>query len=132
MMNFLSRSPKAVDYTSRTWHESRAISGVRFALKRISLGERLELTRRVREISAKDEFLRSGNEQERMDAQLSELAAQSLIVRWGLLEVVGLRIDGMKATPELLIEKGPEELVHEILAAIEAAAGLSEPERKNS
>jgi hypothetical protein len=52
-------------------------------------------------------------------------------VEWGLAELEGLSIDGQAATVELLIDKGPEELVDEIVSALQAEIGLSEEERKN-
>jgi len=45
--------------------------------------------------------------------------------------VDGLVIDGRKADPAALVERGPEELCREALAAIRAETGLSEEERKN-
>jgi len=50
---------------------------------------------------------------------------------WGLVYVGGLSLAGEPATPESLVERGPEALVHEALAAIKAECGLSETERKN-
>jgi hypothetical protein len=48
-----------------------------------------------------------------------------------LVEVTGLEIDGEAATAELLIEKGPDELAREIVAAIRSQCGLNDAERKN-
>jgi hypothetical protein len=42
-----------------------------------------------------------------------------------------LSVDGVEATPEVLLERGPEELFREALAAVRREAGLSEEERKN-
>jgi hypothetical protein len=52
-------------------------------------------------------------------------------VKWGLAGIEGLEIDSKPATPESLIERGPEELVREVLAAIRREAGLSEDEKKD-
>jgi hypothetical protein len=45
--------------------------------------------------------------------------------------VRGLRIDGEPATPASLIERGPEKLFQEALAAVKAECGLNEVEKKN-
>ena len=49
----------------------------------------------------------------------------------GLLEVEGLLIDGEPATPASLIERGPEPLFREIVAAVRHEFALEEEERKN-
>ena len=57
---------------------------------------------------------------------------RNLAAGWrGLLGIRGLHIDGAEATPGLLIEAGPEELINEILGSIRAEIGLSETEIKN-
>ena len=66
-----------------------------------------------------------------MDAALLEVEIERLYVKWGLREVTGLEVDGSAATPESLAESGPEDLFREALAAVRAAAGLSDAERKN-
>ena len=45
--------------------------------------------------------------------------------------VDGLEIDGEPATPASLVERGPEELFREALAAVKAECGLSDEQRKN-
>jgi len=45
--------------------------------------------------------------------------------------VSGLRVDGVAATPETVVERGPEELCREALAAVRAQTGLTDEERKN-
>ena len=56
----------------------------------------------------------------------------SFTIDWGLVDLKGLRIDGCRACSSELIERGPEELVDEIISAIKAESGLTEDERKNS
>ena len=88
--------------------------------------------RQIREISKRIEFLSAGDDlRERIEANLLQHEVDVTYLRWGLLEVAGLEIDGQAATVDLLIEKGPEELAREIVAAIRAQCGLSEDERKN-
>jgi hypothetical protein len=45
--------------------------------------------------------------------------------------LIGLEVDGVAATPELLASAGPEDLFREVVSAIKAECGLSETERKN-
>ena len=54
-----------------------------------------------------------------------------MYLRWALVGVDGLEIDGEAATAEQLLDRGPEELAREIVVAIKEECGLSEAERKN-
>ncbi len=131
-MRFISRLHKCPNYESLTWHKSATVDGVRFATRRVSLGQRIELTRNVRELSLKYEFLKAGEPSDQVEASLSDLLVRKLYLDWGLAELSGLRIDGEPATVEKLIEKGPDTLSSEIVDRIKADFELSEEERKNS
>jgi hypothetical protein len=121
-----------LEYLSRRVVESHAAPGVRFAVRRMSLGRRIELTRRVHELSRKIEFLQAGgSEREQIEAAWLGSEIDGVYLRWGLESVEGLVIDGDAATAETVIERGPEGLCREILAAIRAEAFLNEDERKN-
>ena len=88
--------------------------------------------RRVRELARKAEFLDAGQDTgEKMDAALLRAEIDRLYLTWGLREVAGLALDGTPATPESLVESGPEELFREAVAAVWATTGLSAAERKN-
>ncbi len=132
MMKSLLRSHNQTDYASVVWHQSRCLERVRFAVRRPSLAQRIELTGQVRELTLKHEFLKAGNASDQIEAALSELLVHKLYVEWGLAEIQGLKIDGNPAATENLIERGPEELIQEIVTAIKAECGLTEDERKNS
>jgi hypothetical protein len=119
------------DFSSLSWHTSNAVKGVRFALKRISLGQRMELTKRIIDLTVHHEFLKAGDSSDQLEAALSDLLVSKLYLEWGLAQVDGLTIDGQPATAGLLIEKGPEELASEIIAVLKQEAGLNEEERKN-
>ena len=122
----------AIDYDSVLWIASTATPGVRFAIHRVSFGRRMELSRQIRELSRKAEFLEAGTElHEKIEANILAQEIDALYLRWGLLNVEGLTIDGEPATTERLFEQGPEELVREIVTSIRAQCGLSEAERKN-
>jgi hypothetical protein len=131
-MKFMSLLPKSVSrYSSLSWHDSQTVRGVRFAVRRISLAQRLELTRKTRELTLRYEFLNAGELSGQLDAALSDLLVRKLYLEWSLAEIQGLQIDDQPATLESLIEKGPEELAGEIVSVIRQEIELSEDERKN-
>ncbi len=136
-MKFLSRSVETantglVSYESILKISSKVMPGVTFAINRISFGRRMELSRRVREISQKGEFLEAGSElQEKIEASILAQQVDALYIHWALAGIEGLTIDGEPAGIEQLLDKGPEELMREILSAIKEQCGLSDAERKN-
>ena len=92
----------------------------------------MELTRRIRELATRKEFLEAGETpNEKMEAALLASEIDRIYLLWGLRDVTGLELDGLPATPESLAACGPEELFREALAAIKQQCGLSESERKN-
>jgi hypothetical protein len=122
----------AVHYDSVVSIDSKAAPGVRFAIHRISFGRRMELSRRVREISRKAEFLEASTElHEKIEANILAQEIDVMYLQWGLVKIDGLIIDGEAASAVQLLEKGPEDLAREIVGAIKAQCGLSESERKN-
>jgi hypothetical protein len=122
-----------VDYESVAVVDSKVRAGVRFEVARMSFGRRVELMRRVRELARRVEFLEAGESPgERMDAGLLRAEIDRMYILWGLVGVSGLRVDGVEATPETVIERGPEDLCGEALAAVRAQTGLTDAERKNS
>jgi hypothetical protein len=120
-------------YESRVVVESKTRPGVRVVVRRMSFGRRLDLTRRVQEIAKKLAFLAAAEPDAAGEAERALLGAEidREYLRWGLVSIEGLEIDGEAATPAALIEGGPEELVREALEAVRREAGLSENERKN-
>ena len=131
-MKFTSRLHNDVSYSSVSWQESSVVQGVRFAIRKVSLSQRIELTKSVRELALRNEFLKAGDVADQLEATLADLLVKRLYLEWGLAEVRGFTIDGQPATVELLIEKGPEGLTDEIMSSIRAEIGLSEEQRKNS
>jgi hypothetical protein len=136
MMKFISRwrnqlSPP-VNHQSLLWLESEIVPGVDFSIRKMSLGQRIELSSRVRELTLRNEFLRGGEPSDQLDAKLADLLVQKLYVEWAVADLKGLRIDGQPASLSLLIERGPEPLVGEMAEAISAHLELSDAERKNS
>jgi hypothetical protein len=124
------RSP--VSYESVANIESKAVPGVKFVIHRMSFGRRMELSRRIREISRRVEFLAAGDQlQEKIEANILAQEIDAMYVHWGLVSIDGLAIDGDAATGAHLLEKGPEALMQEIVRAIKEQCGLGEAERKN-
>jgi hypothetical protein len=130
-MKFLSRLRSIPSYSSLAWHESESVRGVRFAIRRISLAQRIELMKNVRDLALRHEFLKAGEPSDQLEASLADLLVKRLYLEWGVAAVEGLRIDDQAATLETLIEKGPERLSDEIIDQIRAELSLSEEERKN-
>ena len=125
-------SGEAVGWESRKIVASEAMPGVALVIARMTFGRRLELMKRVRDLAARIEYFEAGrDEKNRMEASLLGAQMDNVYVAWGLEEVRGLLLDGVPATPESLVERGPEAVVHEALTAIKAECGLTETERKN-
>ena len=79
-----------------------------------------------------ERFARTGQDARNgMEASLLGAEIDKLYILWGVEEVQGLELDGVPATAESLIERGPEELFGEALAAVKIECGLTENERKN-
>ena len=88
--------------------------------------------RRIRELARRHEFLEASEKMEdRMEAALLESEINLAYLKWGLKSISGLTVDGADATPDILAEKGPENLLREVLKAVRLQAGLSPEERKN-
>lgn len=121
-----------VAYESSRRVESTSVTGVAFTVRRISLGRRIALTKAIREVGRRLEFLEAGQSiEERVEAQLVRAEIDRVYLEWGIAAVEGFAIDGEPATVASLIEKGPEALVREMVAAIQRECGLTQDERKN-
>jgi len=131
MTRSLSLLRKPARFESTRWVASESVPGARFAVRKPSLGQRIELTRRIHELMLRHDYLRAGTETDKLEASLAELMVQQVYLEWGLKEIEGLEIDGERATVESLIEKGPEELAAEIAGCVLRECSLTEDERKN-
>jgi hypothetical protein len=113
--------------------EAAGYPGVRYTIRRMSFGRRLELLRRIRGLGQRLEYLNAGaTAAEKLEAAAVAAEVDREYLRWGLEAIEGLRIDGEPADAEGLAERGPEDLCREIVARIRAESGLNEEERKNS
>ena len=109
-----------------------AFEGVSYTVVKLSFARRMELMRRVRDLARRLEFLQAVEEPaSTMESGLLRAEVDRIFLTWGLRAVSGLAIDGAAATPELLAEAGPENLLREALAAVRAETGLNAAERKN-
>jgi hypothetical protein len=121
-----------MEYASFETIDSTAMLGVSYKVTKMSFGRRVELTRRIRELAARREFMEAGETpNEKMEAALLASEIDRIYLLWGLQEVSGLELDGQPATPESLADKGPEALFREALAAVKHQCGLADTERKN-
>lgn len=131
-MKFTSRSRDTVTHASVVWHDSKEYAGVRYAIRRVSLSQRIELIDKVRSLLQRHEFLKAGDSSDQLEANLGELLIRKLYLEWGLVALENLTIDDEQATVPLLIEKGPDSLTDEIITAIRGQLELTTEERKNS
>jgi hypothetical protein len=107
-------------------------ASVVFRVVKMSVGRRIDLMQRIRELSGKYEFLAAGGATaEQIDAALVRQQIDCTYLRWGLVDVDGLEIDGIAADPETLITRGPEDLCREAVDAIKRECHLTGEERKN-
>lgn len=119
-------------YSSSLWFDAESLPGVRYRITRISVGRRIELAKKIREIGRRLEFLEAGSDvREKLEAAVLAGEVERAYLDWALESVEGLVIDGEAATPLVLIERGPVELAAEILRRIQSECGLTEDERKN-
>ncbi len=123
---------KRMNYRSTCAIQSEKFPGVAYTLRRVSLGARVELTEKLSDLARKVQFHRAGaSAADQATASHLCSKADEIYLRWGLVSVSGLEINGEPATVESLIERGPDELVQGILERIRAECGLSAAERKN-
>jgi len=122
----------SANWESRKIVRSELRPDVEYDVSRMSFGRRLELMKRIRDLATRIEFFEAGQaESNRMEASLLAGEMDRVFLEWGLQGISGLEIDGAPASVAALIEKGPEDLVHEALVIVRGECGLSEAERKN-
>ena len=121
-----------MQYESTRTIQSNVCPGVQFTIARMSFGRRIDLMRRVRQLSARMEFAIAGaGVDDRLQASLLGAEIDELYLRWGLQEISGLELDGQQASVDTMIAAAPEALCQEVIAAIKGECALTEDERKN-
>ncbi len=119
-------------YESVVTINSAIAAGVTYTIAKVSFERRLELMRRIRELAKRIEFLEaSPDPPDNMDAAVVRAELDRTWLLWGLRGVTGLEVDGKPATPEMLVNAGPEDLFREALTAVQGQTGLTAAERKN-
>src|SRR3954468_21497248 len=104
-----------MNYESTVTHAAKCCEGVSYRISRMSFGRRVELTRLVRELGSRMEFREAGGELgDKLEARLLSAEINRLYLEWGLMDITGLELDGLPATPATLIAAGPDELCTEI------------------
>ncbi len=132
MMKSWLRSLNPIAFESTVQHSSRTHSGVRFAIRRMSLGRRIELAESIRGLAQELECRQAGQtSSERVEAASISARIELAYLRWGLVSVSGIFIDSEPATADSLYARGPEDLFREIVDSIKSECGLSEDDRKN-
>ena len=132
MTKLLSLSPKATAYSSFVRFESESIEGVLVTIRRMSLGRRMELARELRPLGGRLEYEDAGRGvSDKIEAALTAAEIDAIYLRWGLVSVDGLTLDGEYPSQDEVIAKAPDDFVREVLDRIKAECGLSEEERKN-
>lgn len=128
----LREEPEALLYASETQHASNSHPGVRFVLRRCSVGRRIALMERLAPHAGRYEALKASERlDDRVQAEALRLRMDFEYLDWGLAHVAGLLVDGEAPDSSALFEHGPEALVDEIVRAIRAECELSGEERKN-
>jgi hypothetical protein len=131
-MRFSWRSVRPEKWRSSLWHASESHPGVYFELARMSLARRGALLAELHQSIQDLRYQEAGESPlDALQAGRLRIVVESTYLKWGLIRIANLRIDGAVAGPELLVEKGPEDLCHEIAAQVRAQCGLAEAERKN-
>ena len=132
MSSTLRLDEETATHHSVKWVASEVVPGVRFLINLMSLDRKIELTRRVREIGRKVEFFEASTDpRQRLEVAVLVNEIDREYVSWGLVRIEGLNVDGVLATPELLLSKGPLPLAMEALKHVKAECGLTDEERKN-
>ena len=128
----MSHSPDVFEYQSTRRVTSSSWGGVQFEIRRMSLRGRSELARELMQLTPRLEFAAAGaSPMDQLEATKLIAEVSGIYLRWGLVRVEGLNIDGDAVTAESLMERGPEELCEEITNEIRRECGLSQDERKN-
>jgi hypothetical protein len=132
MTKSMSHSHDPSKYESSVECCSETNPGLTFIILRPSFKRRSMLIGQVRELGRNLQFLEAGQGiSDRLESYYIHAQIDEMYLRWGLVEVRGMEIDGETITIESLIEKGPERLSREIIDRIKDQCSLTEHERKN-
>ncbi len=132
MTRLLSLSRECRKYESTVTFDSTVMPGARIAVRRMSLGRRIEFSKAVRELAGRLEFHQAADTTaDHLAAAEAAAEIDAAYLRWGVAAVDGLSIDGSPASIRSLIDAAPEALVREIVDRIKRECGVTGHERKN-
>ncbi|BDC52081.1 hypothetical protein F183_A43960 [Bryobacterales bacterium F-183] len=113
-------------------YRSTAYPTVKYRISKMSMGRRLELTRRLRDLMKRLEFANAGTSNEdKMDAAILAGEIDRLYWEFAVESIEGIQMNGDEIGPTTQFELGPEDLSREILMRIKQQTQLTETERKN-
>lgn len=141
--------------TTSITHESAALEGVKFTVRRLNylarcerdlamIADRARLSELTRQIAAISDEASEGErkphagreaEFSRLNAEHSMVFRSRLVpayIRAGLVSIEGVEVDGKPADVASFGAWATDDLIDEVFAACYAASDLSEAERKNS
>lgn len=131
MMSFASPS-HSKELASIVTVESTQYPGVTFTIRRMTLRQRITLLRDLHALYREQEFSTSGSSHaDKINAQISSLRIEEVFLRWGVVDLQGLVVDGKAVEIDEVSERAPEGLVSEILAQIRECVNLTVDEVKN-
>jgi len=112
--------------------DSAEYHGVTFTIRRMTLRQRIYLLTDLHALYREHDFSKAGTSQaDRINAHLSSLRIDEIFLRWGVLAIEGLSVDGKRLCVEDLAEYAPEGLVREILFRIRESIALDPGDEKN-
>lgn len=115
-------------------YRSSAYPTVKYRISKMSMGRRLELTRRMRDLTKRLEFATAAaatSTDDKMEAAILAGEVDRLYWEFALESIEGIQMNGDEISPTTQFELGPEDLSREILMRIKQQTQLTDAERKN-
>lgn len=123
---------RSMDFQSSKSFESLVCDGVKFTVRRMTLRQRISLLNELHTLYREREFNSAGGSKaDEIKAQISNLLIDEVFLRWGVVAIDGLYVDGKPLCVDELAEKAPERLVSEILGRLRECITLTPDEEKN-
>lgn len=124
-----SHSPELLSSCS---YQSVSHPGVTFTIRQMTLRQRINLLKELHDLYRELEFSNAGTSKtDRLNTQLNGLRIDEVFLRWGVLAIDGLIVDGKAVAASEISEAAPEDLVGEILSRIRECIALNSGEEKN-
>ena len=123
-----------MSYSWRSAEEYKATTypTVIYRISKMSMGRRVELTRRIKELMKRLDFAAAGTgTADQLDAAVLAGEMDKLYWDFALESIDGILMNGDAMSPSLQFDLGPEDLSKEILTRIKQVCQLTDAERKN-